>query len=456
LKPIRLIILFSILSNVTLGQYSWHCVGNGANGHVNVLAADTIHNQLYAGGIFSEIDNLPIPSVAKYNGISFSQLGCNPLDFQSFPLTGIAYNGDFYCGGNNGAAVFSSCAGVNAPFKMRYDYNQDTWAPIGYDWGTSCNKITTYQGQLAFGGIIGYIDSNLTNANCVTIWDGNQFSPVGINGNYGVTWNGPSSPQVYVFDLIEFNNELFVNGFFTSAGGNLLTSFGMARWNGSTWQSAGSTIGILGEFCIFNNELYFGGYGDINIYKWDGNDWPIVATHNGAGIVAMTTYNNSLIATGTFTSINGIPANNIASYDGSQWSALGGGLEWPSNNLGGSCLAVFNNELYVGGLFTIAGGVTCSNLAKWGPTSYIDYAPESAGLHLPVVTNGTLKLNNIDNPVTEIAIIDLSGRIIINQSYADESIDVSTLRTGVYLVKLIFNNGNVNSQKVLIENNNQY
>ncbi len=54
----------------------------------------------------------------------------------------------------------------------------------------------------------------------------------------------------------------------------------------------------------------------------------------------MVVYNNKLIATGNFTIGS---ATNIAQWDGSNWSNLGTGA------VGGTCLAVHNNKLYVGG-----------------------------------------------------------------------------------------------------------
>ena len=72
-------------------------------------------------------------------------------------------------------------------------------------------------------------------------------------------------------------------------------------------------------------------------------------------------YNGELIATGQFTSAGGVPVNNIARWNGSIWQSLGTGL-----NANGFGLAVLGNDLYVGGNFTLAGGVpNTRGVARW-------------------------------------------------------------------------------------------
>jgi len=61
-----------------------------------------------------------------------------------------------------------------------------------------------------------------------------------------------------------------------------------------------------------------------------------------------------------------VPANNIARWDGSSWSALGSGIGDPNSYNQISALAVSDTgELFAGGSFSKAGGVNVNNLAKW-------------------------------------------------------------------------------------------
>ncbi len=89
-----------------------------------------------------------------------------------------------------------------------------------------------------------------------------------------------------------------------------------------------------------------------------------------------------LIAGGTFT----YPAVGVAAYDGSTWHALGSGL-----NGSVSALLVHNGELVVGGYFTEAGGMLCSNIACWDGSAWHALSPEGSG-DLPYV--GALAVYN--------------------------------------------------------------
>jgi hypothetical protein len=74
----------------------------------------------------------------------------------------------------------------------------------------------------------------------------------------------------------------------------------------------------------------------------------------------------NVYAGGGFTQAGGVSANRIARWDGTNWSALGTGLS-------GSCNAIAAktpNEVYAGGTFTQAGGTNVSNIARWNGTSW--------------------------------------------------------------------------------------
>ena len=75
----------------------------------------------------------------------------------------------------------------------------------------------------------------------------------------------------------------------------------------------------------------------------------------------------SLYATGSCAAA-GVPGSSlIARWDGTAWNAVGGGLQNQFSNT----LAVFNNQLIVGGYFDSAGGVAgTEKLAAWDGTSW--------------------------------------------------------------------------------------
>ena len=75
----------------------------------------------------------------------------------------------------------------------------------------------------------------------------------------------------------------------------------------------------------------------------------------------------TFISAAQFTFIGTTHANYIAKWDGSSWSNLGSGIGsyntfyYPPVR----ALAMSGTNLYAGGNFTNAGGVTASYIAKW-------------------------------------------------------------------------------------------
>src|SRR5438093_3680349 len=89
---------------------------------------------------------------------------------------------------------------------------------------------------------------------------------------------------------------------------------------------------------------------------------------------------------GGFTQIAGVPANNIAKWDGTNWSALGGGLDGVV-----SALAAHGGDLYVGGSFESAGGIAATNVARWNGSGWSAVGPQAfpyPALAVAVSTNG--------------------------------------------------------------------
>jgi hypothetical protein len=94
----------------------------------------------------------------------------------------------------------------------------------------------------------------------------------------------------------------------------------------------------------------------------------------GTAVLALAVHNEQLVAGGMFTTAGGMVCNNIASWDGSSWQPLGSGMGPPGNVSTGppdvSALIVYNGQLVAGGVFTTAGGVACSAVASWDGSSW--------------------------------------------------------------------------------------
>lgn len=199
--------------------------------------------------------------------------------------------------------------------------------------------------------------------------------------------------------LVVYNNKLIVAGDFSSAGGNFANN--IAAWDGTSWFTLGTGVvgatasimmlcaegsnsGLVTSMVVFNNELYVGGIfnnaGGIpvkNIAKWNGTAWSDVGggvrppQYSPYGVVnSLVVYNNELYVGGNFDTAGVIRASNIAKWNGSTWSSVGSGINGAPINNRVNTMVTLNTNLYVGGLFDTAGAIHVSNVAKWNGSTW--------------------------------------------------------------------------------------
>jgi hypothetical protein len=175
-------------------------------------------------------------------------------------------------------------------------------------------------------------------------------------------------------------NEVFVGGFFTSAGG--VSANRVARFNTltNTWSTlgTGSSNGVNGvvvyALAVVGDEVVVGGTftqaGGVsanNVARFNTltNTWSSLGTGSSNGVnstvYALAVSGNEVVVGGTFTQAGGVSANYVARFNTltNTWSSLGTGS---SNGVNSwvETLAVVGNEVFVGGIFTSAGGVSAN------------------------------------------------------------------------------------------------
>ncbi|MBJ6107847.1 VCBS repeat-containing protein [Hymenobacter sp. BT523] len=204
--------------------------------------------------------------------------------------------------------------------------------------------------------------------------DNNWSDAFGVNGVTG---------QVLAL-AADGSGNLYVGGNFRGAG-NVVAN-GIAKWNGTAWSAVGGSLaGTSGQVSALafdgSGNLYAGGtftsIGGVSVHGiayWNGSNWADVGGgmrfNTGEGSVAALAFdtNGNLYAGGRFTSAGGVTTNGgIARWDGSAWTALGTGIG------GGTVSALAAGSagtLYVGGSFTTAGGVAVQNVARWSGTAW--------------------------------------------------------------------------------------
>ncbi|MFO0856592.1 MAG: hypothetical protein U0640_04450 [Phycisphaerales bacterium] len=117
--------------------------------------------------------------------------------------------------------------------------------------------------------------------------------------------------------------------------------------------------------------IFVPGMSEQKILGFDGVQWRVLdheQSNPSAYIEVMTVFNNELIVAGRFSSIDGVPANNIARWNGTTWSPLGEGV---LGNYLVRAVAVHQGSLYVGGFFpTVGPNIPVNGLARWNGTQW--------------------------------------------------------------------------------------
>ncbi|MBI1191226.1 MAG: hypothetical protein GC200_11170 [Tepidisphaera sp.] len=106
------------------------------------------------------------------------------------------------------------------------------------------------------------------------------------------------------------------------------------------------------------------------IARWDGQSWQplgagVTDPSSNATIWCMAAGDDGLYVGGEFNSIGGVPAINIARWDGIAWHALGVGLDGRVDDL-----LMYQGQMYAAGQFAHSGGISIRGVARWNGTTW--------------------------------------------------------------------------------------
>ncbi len=213
---------------------------------------------------------------------------------------------------------------------------------------------------------------------CFTKWTGTAWEPlVGPLDNPGfsgaISFDDGSGPKLVVI------------GAFHAIGSVACDK--IARWSGSEWTAFAPlpNFGYTRALCTFNDgtgtALYVGGDSQPPapntaqpILKWTGQNWVPLTTaawSTAAGapqVSAMHVFDDgrgpALFVAGFFFDAAGVPARNLARWDGHAWEAVPGGIGFQT-----LAMADYNDgrgpSLFLAGSFTTAGGGTSPSIAQY-------------------------------------------------------------------------------------------
>jgi len=257
--------------------------------------------------------------------------------------------------------------------NLNKTHAQGTWSALQN--GLTCDLVhacfvyslcaDTVNNVLYAGGTFKYADSIPQGR--IAKWDGTQWDSI---PNFGFS---------DVHALIMFKGNLYVGDGYINV---------VSLFNGTSWSYLPAFNGGVTCLGIYKDTLYAGGdftKSDTTalnyIAKWDGNKWqPLKTGITGSflQVNAMAVYHDTLFVGGYFSMVDTVPAYSIAKWDGTNWSAVGdnGITAWSGTGHRNpdyvNALETFQDNLYVGGLFDSAGGISAEgdivtwNGSEWG------------------------------------------------------------------------------------------
>lgn len=384
----------------------WEAVGRGVDDDVFALAIDNSNN-VYVGGNLTRGFNpdgsqVTIWRIGKWNAAQsvWEPLGEGIVNTGSNPVTALAMasNGDLIVGGDFTGVYNPGQVQVNANYIARW--SGVSWSAIGQGLtpdtrgGERVAGIVIDNANRIYvaGAIAAAVNANGTSVNGpVVYWDGTQWRRIATSATpfliNSLAIDGAG--KIYLLYVVDVSIKL------------------VEAWNGATWTTLvyknrapypsviaanprypAEFLYLGGQFTDFYSPAIINTVQIANNARWDGRRWFDFVPYGAAGeVFAIATDNQglptALYVGGEFTSIEGNPASNIARFDGTNWNALGNGVNGPVYAI--APISYNQPGTFVGGAFTLAinpdgSTVNVSNIAFWDHTQK-RWLPVGAGLN---------------------------------------------------------------------------
>lgn len=338
---------------------AWGNLATSLNGSVRASVKDSSGN-LYLGGDMTA----PGSYCVKWNGASLAAMDSGP----GGPIHSLLWNGtNILAAGENdtieewdGAAWDELVLDLGANGPIYAVFANATHVYVGGDFtqigGIAANNIAR---MTIAGGAWTALGSGTNGPvfairlNGTNLYVGGAFSAAGgvSNTNRAARWATGSSTwnalgtgvtgeqigngYVYGIDTDSSNNAYFVGDF--SEFGGVSSTGGIAKWNGSAISAVGVGLGVKGgSRCIeidSSNNIYVGGVdlgGGAFLRWWNGSAWAILpgGSQPNDAVYALYHDGSDLYIGGIFSGAGGVAGTNrICLHDGSVYAALDSGID---------------------------------------------------------------------------------------------------------------------------------
>ena len=332
-------------------------------------------------------------------------------------MTLMEYDGKLLAGG----VFFAESSAMSACGIIQWD--GDTWQTMdaglfGYQgWEPGFVKdMGIWNGSLFVGGsfeLVGDLPQRVVHN--LAFWHSHQWQPVGpvglgVNGLVNATlefggqivaaglWRNIDGTMGYLasFDdgdrevlwdqpdgevkaLVSWEDQLVIGGAFSGVGDQ--AALHVAVFDGISWQALGSGVpDEVQALAVFEGELYAGPY------RWDGVAWINEIQTNGP-VQSLQVWDNDLYAGGDFSLAGNVAVAGIAGWNGEDCFSLGTGVTHPNGNpMSVYAMTTYENDLIAGGNFYLAGDELVFHLARWNGTEWsaVSDSLGSAGSHYGV------------------------------------------------------------------------
>ena len=288
-------------------------------------------------------------------------------------------DGDVYVGG-----YFSTVGGGTTPVRGFARWDGERWLDVAgglYDrfdfqgriiyqngW---IGDVASSNGRLYVGGDFVYAGQAV--GNDIGVWDGLQWSPLGrgIGTSVRVPQEQNSYTNSWVSAVAASGGDVYVGGAMDSAGTSAVDN--IALWRDSTWMPLGDGFEHwIEDIAVDSHRVVAVGYRSRADYargkfvaEWNGTEWVSLADNvlwDGyvGRVDAVAIYDGDVYAGGLFDRIEGVDVNSIARWDGERWHPVGQGVDgniWR--------LQPHADGIIATGLFRNAGGKPAARIAFW-------------------------------------------------------------------------------------------